>query len=513
MSAKKPLVLLILDGWGYRKSNTNNAIATAKTPHWDHWIKTSPHMLLDASGHQVGLPDKQMGNSEVGHMHIGAGRVIYQDFTRINQAIESGDFFKNNTFLELINETKKQGKTLHLMGLLSPGGVHSHENHLFNFLKLCEQQEFRQVVLHLFLDGRDTPPQSALASIDLLQEYLTKYPVGVIASLAGRYYAMDRDKRWERIEPVYNLLTEGISEYQFDEPHKAIQAFYADKISDEFIPPIRIGNRRPIVDGDSVFFFNFRSDRARQLTQALLDKDFTGFTRKFKPRITNFVSMTVYSKNLPTKAAYPSPLLSNTLGEIVAKSGLHQLRIAETEKYAHITFFLNGGIEKTFENEDRILIPSPKVATYNLQPEMSAPAVTDAILKAIENNHYDLIICNYANADMVGHTGDFQATVKAVECLDHCMYRIAQALENKQGSLLITADHGNAEIMFDNATCQAHTAHTSEPVPLLYIGPDGWRFKNENGSLIDIAPTVLTLLGIKIPAEMTGESLLTKGSA
>ncbi len=510
MPGKATLVLMILDGWGYSEENEHNAIAAAKTPQWDTWWKTRPHVLLEASGLPVGLPDSQMGNSEVGHMHIGAGRVVPQDYTRIDAALASDDFAKNPVFLETINDLKQRGHTLHITGLLSPGGVHSHENHLFALLKLCAQQQFSNVCLHLFLDGRDTPPQSALASLARLDEQLAKYPVATICSVTGRYYAMDRDQRWQRIEPVYRLLTETQGTPHFNTAQDAVNSFYQQKTYDEFIPPTKIGTGKAIMDGDSVLFFNFRADRARQLTHALIDEDFHGFERRIKPDIARFVSMTSYAKNLATVAAFPDIDLHNTLGEIISNHGLHQLRIAETEKYAHVTFFLNGGTEHVFAREDRILISSPKVATYDMQPEMSAPELTRKLVEAIEQHTYDVIICNYANADMVGHTGNFDATVLAIECLDNAMHAIWQALEKCDGQLLITADHGNAEYMYDNFTCQAHTAHTSRPVPFLYVGNQQWHTTSTTGSLIDVAPTVLTLLGITPPEEMTGHTLLVK---
>ncbi|CEG57999.1 2,3-bisphosphoglycerate-independent phosphoglycerate mutase [Legionella fallonii] len=512
MKKNGPLVLLILDGWGYNPRKKHNAIATAHTPQWDEWWNKCPHILLDASGLSVGLPDEQMGNSEVGHMHIGAGRVIQQDFTRINQAISNGEFANSPLFNGTLDHLKKNYKSLHIMGLLSPGGVHSHEEHLFAFLELCASKQFNSVCLHLFLDGRDTPPQSALGSLDRLNKVLEKYKVGKICSISGRYYAMDRDKRWDRVEPVYTLLTQGQSKNHFADAKEAIEFFYKNNLSDEFIPPTQIGEKKPIESGDAVFFFNFRADRARQLTAAFIDPEFNGFNRDTRPQLYNFITMTQYDKNLPTIIAFPPIPLNNTLGELLAINNLKQLRIAETEKYAHVTFFFNGGSEQTFPNEKRILIPSPHVATYDLQPEMSAPKLTATLVEAINCQTYDVIICNYANADMVGHSGNFDATVRAVECLDQCMSQIGQALAKKNGKLLITADHGNAEEMFDETTHQAHTAHTSEPVPFLYVG-GGWHFTQSTGSLIDIAPTLLTLLGINPPAEMTGHALLEKDHA
>ncbi|MFA5959924.1 MAG: 2,3-bisphosphoglycerate-independent phosphoglycerate mutase [Tatlockia sp.] len=512
MQTISPLVLVVLDGWGYREETKYNAIAAANTPQWDAWWATCPHVLLDASGLNVGLPDAQMGNSEVGHMHIGAGRVINQDFTRINQAIQNGDFAKNPVFAALIDSLKSQNKTLHLMGLLSQGGVHSHEEHLFAFLALCHAQQFHNIRLHLFLDGRDTPPQSALESIQRLNDQLKRYPVASIASLSGRYFAMDRDQRWERVSLLYQLLTEGKSANHFASAEEAIHAYYSMNRTDEFIPPTVIGTPQPISEGDAVFFFNFRADRARQLTRALLDESFTGFTRHVFPSLSHFVSMTRYAKDLPTECAFAPLAPHNTFGEVIAAKGLSQLRIAETEKYAHVTFFFNGGSEQVFPNEERILIPSPHVATYDLLPEMSAPGLTDVLVEAIESKAYDVIICNFANADMVGHSGDFDATVKAIECLDSCLARIGQSLAPLGGNLLITSDHGNAEAMFDENTHQAHTAHTCQPVPLLFVGK-GWHFKQQSGTLIDVAPTMLALLGMEPPSDMTGTVLLVENDA
>ncbi len=509
MPKNLPLVLVILDGWGYSKDSKHNAIAAAHTPQWDEWWQTRPHILLEAAGQQVGLPDLQMGNSEVGHMHIGAGRIVNQDFTRINQAISNGEFVRNPVFINLIEELKAQGKTLHIMGLLSEGGVHSHERHLFAFLKLCASLKFDKISLHLFLDGRDTPPQSALDSIERLNEQLKLYPVAQIQSICGRYFAMDRDKRWDRIESIYNVLTEATSAHHFKTAEEAISYFYKEGKVDEFIPPTLIGDIKPIENGDSLFFFNFRADRARQLTQAFIDENFNAFMRKNDLKLAHFVSMTQYSKDLATECAYPPLKLKNTLGEIIAAHGFKQLRIAETEKYAHVTYFFNGGSESVFSNEDRMLIPSPLVSTYDLVPEMSAPELTSALVDAIQSKTYELIICNYANADMVGHSGNFAATKKAIECLDTCLQKVWQALESVGGSLIITSDHGNAELMFDEGTKQAHTAHTCQPVPLLFVG-EGWQFNCEKGSLIDIAPSILALFNIEKPVEMTGNIVLAE---
>jgi 2,3-bisphosphoglycerate-independent phosphoglycerate mutase len=509
MAKSAPTVLMILDGWGCRTPDSYNAISQAKTPQWDAWWQHEPHCLLDASGLSVGLPPGQMGNSEVGHMHMGAGRLVFQDLTRINNAIQDGSFANNLVFNDAIKKLKNNNKTLHIMGLLSDGGVHSHEDHLFALIDLCVSQKLNDIALHLFLDGRDTPPQSALMSLERLETHIKKHPSIKIASISGRYYAMDRDKRWSRIQPVYQLLTEGIADKSFNGAEEALKAYYEQNITDEFIPPTRIGLSRPIKAQDGVIFFNFRADRARQLTQALIDPNFTGFQRPTQIPLAFFISMTQYDKTLPTTIAFTPIPINNTLGEVVANHGLSQLRIAETEKYAHVTFFFNGGVEAVYPHEERALIPSPKVATYDLQPNMSAEELTNTLVKAIESERFDFIVCNYANADMVGHTGNLKATISAIECLDNCMKIVWQALEKHQGQMLITADHGNAESMFDDTTNQPHTAHTCQPVPCLFIGK-GWHFTKERGTLIDIAPTLLTLLGLPLPKDMTGQVLLEK---
>ncbi|WP_367607936.1 2,3-bisphosphoglycerate-independent phosphoglycerate mutase [Legionella sp. W05-934-2] len=506
MLNKKPVVLLILDGWGFRQDPDHNAIAQARKPQWDQWWATYPHILLSASGHSVGLPDEQMGNSEVGHMHIGAGRIIYQDLSRINLAIEDRSFFNRPALVNTINTLKENGGSLHLAGLLSPGGVHSHEQHLFATLKLCHQMEFHRVLIHCFLDGRDTPPQSALASIEKLNNLLKQFPIGRIASVCGRYYAMDRDKRWERVAPAAKLIYLGEALYHANTAKQAIETNYNNKVYDEFIPPTQIGEPAPLKDGDAFFFYNFRADRARQLCQCLLNPHEHDISNK-RITLSAFLTMTRYSTEIPSLVVFPPQQPQNTLGELVAKENMQQLRLAETEKYAHVTFFFNGGTEAIFQGEDRILIPSPKVATYDLQPEMSASLITETLVDAITGNDYDLIVCNYANADMVGHTGNIEATIQAIETLDNCFIQLDHAINQTNGCLLITADHGNAEQMYDLATRQAHTAHTSEKVPLLYIGK-GARFNCDGGSLIDIAPTILSLLDIEPPTEMTGNILL-----
>lgn len=513
MSTKQAVVLIILDGWGYREDPTYNAIAAAQTPQWQAWWQTCPHVLLSASGTAVGLPVGQMGNSEVGHMHIGAGRQILQDLTYINQMIETGEFAKNPRLVNMIKEAKHAQKAIHIMGLFSPGGVHSHQNHLFAFLKLCAQKNYSHVYLHLFLDGRDAPPKQIKENLRALQAVLHDYPVATVCSLSGRYWGMDRDQRWSRVEPLYTLLTTAQSPHHFATAEAAIDAYYAQGLSDEFFPPTLIGAAQPITDGDAVFFFNFRADRAKQLTEAFLNPDFQGFQRLACPQLAHFVSMTQYDEHLPTEPAFPPRRLRHTLGEVLAEHGLRQLRIAETEKYAHVTFFFNGGENHKFKLEERRLIPSPKVGTYDLQPEMSAPQLTAALVEAIHSQAYDVIICNFANADMVGHSGNFKATIAAIEAIDTALHQIGAALKKTHGHLLITADHGNAECLFDEHTQQAHTAHTCEPVPLLYVGDPRRQFRAGPASLIDIAPTLLALLDIPPPKDMTGHILWTNQHA
>ncbi|MDF1684174.1 MAG: 2,3-bisphosphoglycerate-independent phosphoglycerate mutase [Legionellaceae bacterium] len=516
MSNSPPFVFMVLDGWGYSEKFEYNAIAQAKTPQWDTWWRTQPHMLLDASGLPVGLPDDQMGNSEVGHMHLGAGRMIPQDFTRINHAIDDGSFASSLIFNNMFRQLAETNKTLHVFGLLSPGGVHSHENHLFAFLEQCSKQptKLKHIALHLFLDGRDTPPQSAEASLERLKKQIKPYSNIHIHSICGRYYALDRDMRWDRVAPVYQLLTEGHAEACFNSAEEAIKHFYQQNIFDEFIPPTQISDAKPMQDGDAVFFFNFRSDRARELTHAFISDEFDGFQRNTRPKISHFISMTQYADDLNTTPVFPPSSIKQTLGEVLSQHHLRQLRVAETEKYAHVTFFFNGGSEMAFPNEERVLVPSPSdVATYDLKPEMSAPAITNIITQAIQNKTHDVIICNYANADMVGHTGNFNATIQAIEALDRAMHSIGEALKQVGGQLLITADHGNAESMFNHTTGQPHTAHTSGPVPLLYVGDPGLHFTHAEGSLIDIAPTVLDLLGICPPEAMTGQALMTRDAS
>lgn len=503
------IVLIILDGWGYDAHESYNAIAQANLPQWNTWWETAPKALLACSGEAAGLPHGQMGNSEVGHMHIGAGRILEQDYTRINQSIENGSFFYQENLLSIIHNTAHFKKAIHILGLLSPGGVHSHEDHIHALIQCISQQNNQQkVYLHLFLDGRDTPPRSAKSSIEKLQTLLTHYPNVEIKSITGRYYAMDRDSRWDRIEKAYDLLITGESQIKAQNAIEALENAYARNESDEFVQPTLIGEQACIEDEDTVIFMNYRADRARQLSRALISPDFSGFIRKKFPHIGQFVTLTHYAKDIPSIELFPPLRPQHTLGECVADAGLTQLRIAETEKYAHVTFFFNGGIEKPFQNEERVLVPSPQVATYDLKPEMSALAIKDHIVEALEDRRYDVIIANFANADMVGHTGDMNATVKAVECLDKCLSEIAEVAKKVSADMVITADHGNAECMYDPETKQQQTSHTTYPVPFLYIGQRERKVTSEKGSLIDIAPTLLYLLGIPIPTEMQGKSLL-----
>lgn len=508
---KKPLILIILDGFGHRDSNDGNAIAKAHKPNMDDFLKKFPNTLISGSGKCVGLPEGQMGNSEVGHINIGAGRIIKQELVRIDDEIADGAFFQNTVLTQTILAAKAANKAIHVLGLLSPGGVHSHEKHLHALIKLCSQLEFKNVFIHAFLDGRDTPPQSAMQSLDLMESITKTLGCGKILSIIGRYYAMDRDGRWDRVEKAYHLITDGKAPYQAITAQKALELAYERGETDEFVKPTVIceTNEAPIKleDGDSIIFMNFRADRAREITKALISDNFTEFTRERLVKLNRFVTLTQYDKRLTTLVAYPPTSLTNIFPECIAAHGLRQLRIAETEKYAHVTFFFNGGREEQYDNEDRLLVPSPKVATYDQCPEMSAYALTAQLVSAIGEGNYDVIICNFANPDMVGHTGNFEATVKAIEVIDDCLGKIYQAIENDSGEMIITADHGNAEQMFDYKTNQAHTAHTSDPVPFIYIGRPA-KIVNNTGKLSDIAPTMLYLLQIEKPQEMTGNSLV-----
>ena len=506
---KKLTMLMILDGYGINTNDDGNAVKAANTPTLDKLMKQNPNTQIHTSGLDVGLPDGQMGNSEVGHTNIGAGRIVYQELTRITKSIEDGDFFSIPELVEAIENCKKNHSKLHIMGLLSDGGVHSHIRHLYAILELAKRKDFEDVYVHCFLDGRDTPPASAEMYITELEKKMAEKGVGKIASIIGRFYAMDRDKRWERVEKAYKALVFGEGEKQAS-AIKAIEDSYQKEVFDEFVVPTVICNGdEPIAtigNNDSVIFFNFRPDRAREITRTLVDKDFNEFERK----IFNlyYVCFTNYDETLPNvNIAFKKDEIKNTFGEYVSKLGLTQLRIAETEKYAHVTFFFNGGEEKQYPGEDRILVPSPKVETYDLKPEMSAIEVTDKVVDAIMSEKYNCIILNYANPDMVGHTGNFDAAVKALETIDTCVERVVEAVEAKQGALLITADHGNLEQMIDYSTGEPHTAHTTNPVPLILAGRD---YKLKTGKLADLAPTMLDLMDLEKPAEMTGESLLIK---
>jgi 2,3-bisphosphoglycerate-independent phosphoglycerate mutase len=504
----KPVVLLILDGWGYREDPADNAVAQATLPNWRRLLKTCPSTLIHTEGRHVGLPDGQMGNSEVGHMNMGAGRVVYQDLTRIDAAIEDGSFFRNPELEAACDAVKADGGSLHLMGLLSPGGVHSHERHLFALLELARQRGVAKVAVHAFLDGRDMPPRSAQASLEKLQAKCAEVGNAHVASVSGRYFAMDRDKRWDRLRKAWDAMVEARGEFTANSGVEALQAAYARGENDEFVMPTVIAGATPMADGDAVVFFNFRADRARQLTGAFVSSDFDGFQAR-KPRLARFVCMTEYDARLPAPVAFGPDDLHNSLGELLAAHHLTQLRIAETEKYAHVTFFFSGGREDPYPGEQRILVPSPKVATYDLQPEMSAPEVTDKLVAAIAANSFDVIICNLANPDMVGHSGILAAAIQAAEAVDVAIGRIEAAVRAAHGALVITADHGNLEMMADPSTGQPHTAHTVGPVPLVYVGERADVHLREGGALRDVAPTLLELLGLPKPAEMTGASLIS----
>ena len=503
-----PVLLIILDGFGYREECENNAICQAQKPRWDALWSRYPHTTIDASEKWVGLPKDQMGNSEVGHMNIGAGRVVYQDYTRIEHAIETGEFARNEVLAKALDTARAPGRALHILGLLSPGGVHSHETQIHALLGMAVRSGVRDVRVHAFLDGRDTPPKSAEASLAAMQDKCEKAGGGRIASICGRYYAMDRDKRWERVRQAYDLITQGEAEFRYGSAVEALQAAYARGETDEFVKASLVGEPVPMRDGDVVVFMNFRADRARQLTLALTDPAFDGFKRERIPQLGYYCTLTRYGddfSHLP--AAFPPQTVSNGFGEYLSQRGLRQLRIAETEKYAHVTYFFNGGIEAPYPGEDRILVPSPRVATYDLKPEMSAYEVTDKLTEAIRSRRYDAIICNFANGDMVGHTGKLAAATRAIEVLDECIGRAVAAMQEIGGEVLITADHGNAETMLDTATRQAHTAHTLNVVPLLYVGRQAKIA--EGGALQDVAPTLLSMMGLPQPPEMTGKPLVT----
>lgn len=512
MSKRTPVALIILDGFGHSEIAENNAIANANKPVWDRLWAQYPNALVETSGMAVGLPDGQMGNSEVGHMNLGAGRTVYQEFTRITKAIADGDFFENEALVQAIDKAVAADKAVHLMGLLSPGGVHSHEEHIFAACKLAADRGAKKVYVHGFLDGRDMPPRSAEDSIVKADALLKELGVGFVASLVGRYYAMDRDNRWDRVESAYNLLTQAKAEHVYTNAQEALLAAYARDENDEFVAASSIrpnGEAVKIEDGDALLFMNFRADRAREITRSFVEADFAGFEREATPKLADFVMLTEYAADIKTTTAFPPTKLVNTLGEFMAKQGKTQLRIAETEKYAHVTFFFSGGREDEYEGETRVLVQSPQVATYDLQPEMSAPEVTDKLVDAIKSGDYDLIVCNYANGDMVGHTGKYDAAVKAVEALDVCLGRVTEALLEVGGECLITADHGNAEQMVNPESGQAQTAHTTFPVPLVYVNERAESVTLENGRLCDIAPSLLKIMGLEQPAEMSGQNLVS----
>jgi 2,3-bisphosphoglycerate-independent phosphoglycerate mutase len=502
----KPVLLLILDGWGHRVETEWNAIAQANVPNWRRLLAECPHTLIDTHGLHVGLPDEQMGNSEVGHMNIGAGRVVYQELTRIDQAIRDGSFGRNAALVRAFEAVQRSGGTLHVFGLISPGGVHSHEDHVLAFLDAAAAAGVAAIAVHAFTDGRDTPPKSAGASLQKLDAQCAALPGARIATVAGRYYAMDRDNRWERVEPAYRAITEATADFHAADAMAALAAAYARGETDEFVKPTVIGAGARFADGDAVVFLNFRADRARELTRAFVREDFGGFVRLRPIALSAYVTLTEYAADLPvTAVAYPPQSMANTLPEVVSAHGLKQLRIAETEKYAHVTFFLNGGREDAFPGEDRILVPSPKVATYDLQPEMSCPELTAKLTAAIGSGRYDLIVCNIANPDMVGHTGVFDAAVKAAEAVDRAIGEIRAATEAVGGAMIVTADHGNLELMRDPETGEPHTQHTVGPVPIVLVGRDA---ALRHGALCDLAPTILQLLGLPQPAEMSGRSLI-----
>ena len=509
---KKPTVLLILDGYGERKEKEGNAIALAKTPVMDRLKKEFPYVEGQASGLFVGLPDGQMGNSEVGHMNMGAGRIVYQELTRITKSIQDGDFFENKALKAAVEHCKKEDSALHFMGLVSSGGVHSHIEHIYGLLELAKRAGLKKVYLHAFLDGRDTPPDSGKSFLLAVEKKMQELHVGEIATISGRYYAMDRDKNYDRVEKAYRAMVDGTGE-KASSVEEAIDASYAKKVYDEFVLPTVIekdGAVHTVSDGDAMIFFNFRPDRAREICHAFCDDDFSFFERGARKNIF-FVCFTDYDPTIPNKhVAFEKEEIHNTLGEVVSSLGKNQLRIAETEKYAHVTFFFNGGKEEPYENEDRILVPSPKeVPTYDLKPEMSCYTVTEKLTEAIRSGKYDLVVANFANPDMVGHTGVLPAAIKAIEVVDECMGKVVDAVESMHGNLFILADHGNADIMIDEKTGEPYTAHTTNPVPFILVSEEKHKLR-EGGCLADVAPTLLELMGIPQPKEMTGKSLLEK---
>lgn len=511
----KLTALIIMDGFGLSDNKQANAVEMANTPNYDRLKASYPFTTIKASGLDVGLPHGQMGNSEVGHLNIGAGRIVYQDFTRISKAIEDGDFFENQAFLEAIDFVRKNNSKLHLIGLVSEGGVHSHIDHLYALVKLAKEQDLDQVYIHALMDGRDVPPASGKDTLAGLDKGLEELQFGRVASVIGRYYAMDRDRRWDRTKLAYDALVLGEGKYA-SSAVEAMEKSYEEDITDEFVvPTVIMEDGRPVAkiqENDAIIFFNFRPDRARQITRSFIEADFNEFERAKGYFPVKFVSLTQYDETFENLAvAFEPQSLANTFGEYISKKGKKQLRIAETEKYAHVTFFFNGGVEPSNEGEDRVLIQSPKVATYDMQPSMSAFEVTDEVIKRIESQKYDVIILNYANCDMVGHTGDIKAAIEAVETVDSCLGRVVEAIRKVGGRALITADHGNAEQMIDPVTGQPHTAHTSNEVPLIFVSEDKEARLRSDGRLADLAPTMLELMELEIPSEMTGKSLINKG--
>jgi 2,3-bisphosphoglycerate-independent phosphoglycerate mutase len=512
----KPIVLTVLDGWGYRAETKNNAIALARKPHYDRLLKEFPNTLIHTSGPFVGLPEGQMGNSEVGHMNMGAGRVVRMDITRVEALISSGELQRQPLLLDAMERGRAQ--QLHLLGLLSDGGVHAHIEHLFALLRMARENQVKNVFVHCFMDGRDTPPESGIGFLQQLEQKMREYGVGRIASVSGRYYAMDRDNRWERIEKAYRAMVHGDAEAKFTDPIAAIRASYEKGVTDEFTLPAVITTqaapgkaavpRGVIRDDDAAIFFNFRADRARQITRALVEPGFDKFADPARPKNLAFVAMTQYEKTWPWLRYILAPeKLEHILANVFAELEFKNLRVAETEKYAHVTYFFNGGVEKPFPGEERVLVPSPKVPTYDLKPEMSAAGVADAVIHAIEKGDFDAVVMNFANADMVGHSGNLEAAIKACETVDECLGRIFQALRPRGGAWIITADHGNAETMLDPTTGGPHTYHTTNPVPFILVSEDGRARLQPGGSLRDIAPTLLGILGVAEPGEMTGRDL------
>ncbi|MGH9716108.1 MAG: 2,3-bisphosphoglycerate-independent phosphoglycerate mutase [Candidatus Acidiferrales bacterium] len=514
----RPIVLTVLDGWGYRPETKGNAIALARKPNYDRLLKDFPNTLIQSSGPYVGLPEGQMGNSEVGHLNIGAGRIVQMDITRVDHLIASGDFLRHPLLLEAMNRGRE--RQLHLMGLLSDGGVHSHIEHLFALLRMARENKVEKVFVHCFTDGRDTPPESGIDFLRALEQKMREYGVGQIASVSGRYYAMDRDNRWERVERAYKAVVHGDSETKSSDPVAAMRASYEKGVTDEFVIPVAITTaavpgkpavlRGVIRDDDAVIFFNFRADRARQMTRALIEPGFDKFVDSARPKNLCFVAMTQYEKTWPWLRYLLAPeKLEHILANVFAELNYKNLRVAETEKYAHVTYFFNGGVEKPFPGEERLLVASPKVPTYDLKPEMSAAGITDAVIHAIEKGEFDAIIMNFANADMVGHSGKLEATIKACETIDECLGRIYQSLRPRDGAWIITADHGNAETMIDPATGGPHTYHTTNPVPFVLVSDEGHARLKTGGSLRDIAPTIIAMAGASEPSEMTGRDLRT----